>query len=223
MDVLDPDRTVIDRYKASARYTGQKGPDECERIESNPPDILPTTFMMFEMLMTRRNDLDRKALKNCRGLRFVVLDELYTCRGRQGADRRSEAAAGAPEERRAAVAQVASKIFSAGSGADAIVTETLRRVTRKIDPRKAFDFCRGPEATPTGNINAPSMMIGKRASDLMLRGRLLSSETVFSGLRTFATVRARRFGAQARDAKVGRLCHHGTLSGWRRFPRRAGY
>ena len=136
-----------------ARYTGQEGPDERERVKDDPPDILLTNFMMLELLMTRQNDLDRKVIENCRGLRFVVLDELHTYRGRQGADvamlmRRLKArigdpkhppicvgtsatmaSEGAPEEKRAAVAQVASKIFSARIGSDAVVTETLRRVT----------------------------------------------------------------------------------------------
>ena len=107
-----------------------------ERVKDDPPDILLTNFMMLELLMTRQNDLDRKVIENCRGLRFVVLDELHTYRGRQGADvamlmRRLKArigdpkhppicvgtsatmaSEGAPEEKRAAVAQVASKIFS---------------------------------------------------------------------------------------------------------------
>ncbi len=69
-----------------ARYTGQEGPDERERVKDDPPDILLTNFMMLELLMTRQNDLDRKVIENCRGLRFVVLDELHTYRGRQGAD-----------------------------------------------------------------------------------------------------------------------------------------
>ena len=136
-----------------ARYTGQEGPDERERVKDDPPDILLTNFMMLELLMTRQNDLDRKVIENCRGLRFVVLDELHTYRGRQGADvamlmRRLKArigdpkhppicvgtsatmaSEGAPEEKRAAVAQVASKIFSVRIGPDAVVTETLRRVT----------------------------------------------------------------------------------------------
>ena len=136
-----------------ARYTGQEGPEERERIKNNPPDILLTNFMMLELLMTRQNDLDRKVIENCRGQRFIVLDELHTYRGRQGADvamlmRRLKTRTGDPkhppicvgtsatmasegdaEERNAAVARVASKIFSAEIGADAVVTETLRRVT----------------------------------------------------------------------------------------------
>jgi len=42
--------------------------------------------MMLELLMTRQDDLDRKVIGNCAGLKFLVLDELHTYRGRQGAD-----------------------------------------------------------------------------------------------------------------------------------------
>jgi ATP-dependent helicase YprA (DUF1998 family) len=43
-------------------------------------------FMMLELMMTRQDDLDRRVIANCSGLRFLVLDELHTYRGRQGAD-----------------------------------------------------------------------------------------------------------------------------------------
>lgn len=69
-----------------ARYTGQEDKEERRHIADNPPDILLTNFMMLELLMTRQDDLDRKVIGNCVGLRFLVLDELHTYRGRQGAD-----------------------------------------------------------------------------------------------------------------------------------------
>ncbi len=42
--------------------------------------------MMLELLMTRQNTLDRAVIANAHGLEFIVLDELHTYRGRQGAD-----------------------------------------------------------------------------------------------------------------------------------------
>ena len=36
--------------------------------------------------MTRQEEIDRRVIGNCAGLRFLVLDELHTYRGRQGAD-----------------------------------------------------------------------------------------------------------------------------------------
>lgn len=52
---------------------------------SNPPDILLTNYVMLELILTRPEE--RRNLVNAtQGLRFLVLDELHTYRGRQGAD-----------------------------------------------------------------------------------------------------------------------------------------
>lgn len=144
-----------------ARYTGQESSEERERIRNNPPDILLTNFMMLELLMTRQSALDRNVIENCRGLRFMVLDELHTYRGRQGADvamlmRRLRSRVGAEdrppicigtsatmasegkeEDRNQLVAAVASKLFGIKISQDAIVTETLRRAT---DPNRSADL-----------------------------------------------------------------------------------
>jgi Lhr-like helicase len=136
-----------------ARYTGQESAEEREAIRHNAPDILLTNFMMLEMLMTRQSDLDRDVLANCRGLQFIVLDELHTYRGRQGADvamlmRRLKARlcdadhhpvcigtsatmSSHPDEaeRNRAVADVASSIFGTVINIDAVITETLKRAT----------------------------------------------------------------------------------------------
>lgn len=142
-----------DQAVTFARYTGQESKEERERIRANPPDILLTNFMMLELLMTRQNELDRKVIENCRGLQFMVLDELHTYRGRQGADvamlmRRLRARIGNPnkppicvgtsatmasegevEKRSELVAETASRLFGTQIGADAVVTETLKRAT----------------------------------------------------------------------------------------------
>ena len=68
------------------RYTGQDETAERERIASNPPDILLTNFMMLELILTRYESRDRRVVEHCHGLEFLVLDELHTYRGRQGAD-----------------------------------------------------------------------------------------------------------------------------------------
>jgi len=68
------------------RYTGQEDETERNRLASDPPDILLTNFMMLELLMTRQDDKDRAVIRNAHGLEFLVLDELHTYRGRQGAD-----------------------------------------------------------------------------------------------------------------------------------------
>ena len=136
-----------------ARYTGQEDDEERKRIAENPPDILLTNFMMLELLMTRQEQVDRKVIGNCAGLQFLVLDELHTYRGRQGADvallvRRVRERL-APEglqcigtsatmsssdrlvERNREVAQVASRLFAATIHETNVVSESLER---KTDP-----------------------------------------------------------------------------------------
>jgi superfamily II DNA/RNA helicase len=134
-----------------ARYTGQEDTAERRRIAENPPDILLTNFMMLELLMTRQDDLDRKVIGNCAGLRFLVLDELHTYRGRQGADvallvRRvrerlspeklqcigtsaTMASEGSLVDKSRVVAQAASKLFAVEISEDKVIVETLDRVT----------------------------------------------------------------------------------------------
>lgn len=134
-----------------ARYTGQEDADERERIKSNPPDILLTNFMMLEMLMTRQSELDTQVIHNCEGLQFLVLDELHTYRGRQGADvamlvRRvrertsathlqcigtsaTMASGGSQQSQNRQVAQVASTLFAVAIPEFNVVTEDLDRAT----------------------------------------------------------------------------------------------
>lgn len=69
-----------------ARYTGQEDQDERDLVRHKKPEILLTNFMMLELLMTRQSERDRQVIANAEGLDFIVLDELHTYRGRQGAD-----------------------------------------------------------------------------------------------------------------------------------------
>ncbi len=135
-----------------ARYTGQESQEERERIREAKPDILLTNFMMLELLMTRQNLLDRAVIANAHGLDFLVLDELHTYRGRQGADvamlvRRvrdrlcpdhkpicigtsaTMASEGADTDRAAAVGSVATRLFGTAISADAVIDESLARAT----------------------------------------------------------------------------------------------
>ncbi len=67
-----------------ARYTGQESQEEREAIIAKPPDILLTNYVMLELLLTR--PYEKGLVEAAKGLRFLVLDELHTYRGRQGAD-----------------------------------------------------------------------------------------------------------------------------------------
>ena len=67
-----------------ARYTGQESDEQRQAIMANPPDILLTNYVMLELILTRPRD--KKVIAAADDLRFLVLDELHTYRGRQGAD-----------------------------------------------------------------------------------------------------------------------------------------
>lgn len=155
-----------DRPVSFARYTGQEENEERQRIADNPPDILLTNFMMLELLMTRQDELDRKVIGNCVGIRFLVLDELHTYRGRQGADvallvRRvrerlapdtlqcigtsaTMASEGSVRNKQEVVASVASKLFAASIDPSHVIIEELERVTDKSKRAESVKSELGP-------------------------------------------------------------------------------
>jgi len=135
------------------RYTGQETDEERLQIIADPPDILLTNYVMLELILTRTDE--RQLVKAAKGLRFLVLDELHTYRGRQGADvallvRRTRDACEAPnlqhvgtsatmasggssEDQRRDVARVASLVFGARVEPSDVIAETLRRATEEAD------------------------------------------------------------------------------------------
>ena len=135
-----------------ARYTGQETQQEREQIAKNKPDILLTNYMMLELLMTRQDKLDQAVIGNAQGLEFLVLDELHTYRGRQGADvamlvRRVKerlspssnlicigtsatmSSSSDEVERAKAVAVVATKLFGQPIAPAGVIDELLERAT----------------------------------------------------------------------------------------------
>jgi ATP-dependent helicase YprA (DUF1998 family) len=132
------------------RYTGQESTPDRERILQDPPDILLTNYVMLELMLTRPRE--RSALTtSATNLSFLVLDELHTYRGRQGADvamlvRPLRGTVGAKElqcigtsatlagpgtkaEQREEVAEFAERIFGTTITPDNVIGETLRRAT----------------------------------------------------------------------------------------------
>jgi len=134
-------------------YTGQEDDEKRQQILADPPDILLTNYVMLELILTRVDE--RKLIQAAKGLRFLVLDELHTYRGRQGADvallvRRTRdaceasqlqhvgtsatmATEGTFESQRQEVARVASLIFGAPVEPPDVIGETLRRATPEPD------------------------------------------------------------------------------------------
>ncbi|VVJ19635.1 Helicase [Amycolatopsis camponoti] len=132
------------------RYTGQESRAERDVILARPPDILLTNYVMLELMLTRPRERT-SLITSARNLSFLVLDELHTYRGRQGADvamliRRLRGAVGAEHlqcvgtsatlagpgtraAQRAEVATLASRLFGTSIPAANIVGESLRRAT----------------------------------------------------------------------------------------------
>ncbi|MFB3902265.1 MAG: DEAD/DEAH box helicase [Acidobacteriota bacterium] len=152
------ERRTSRRFPVSfAKFTGDTRDREREDLRRHPPQILLTNYVMAELLLVRPEDqrfLDRAG----GGLRFLVFDELHTYRGRQGADvamlirRLKERCAGghlvqigtsatmiaardsSPQQRRAAVAEFAQRIFGHPFHPDQVIEETLVTFTEGGEP-----------------------------------------------------------------------------------------
>lgn len=131
------------------RYTGQEKDAERREIIANPPDILLTNYVMLELVLTRTDETE--LVHAAKGLQFLVLDELHTYRGRQGADvallvRRVReaceadamlcigtsatlASADSWSTQQLEVSRVATSLFGAEVKPERVIGETLRRVT----------------------------------------------------------------------------------------------
>lgn len=130
------------------RYTGQEKGEERTYLQTHPPHILLTNYMMLEYMMSRpaeRVFLDRTLSK----LEFFILDELHTYTGRQGADvsmlvRRvrqrcgnqnilcigtsaTMVAGGTRDKQQEAVARVAGTIFGVPVSQENVIDERLKR------------------------------------------------------------------------------------------------
>ena len=108
---------------------------------------------MLELMLTR--PFEQALIKSAGGLSFLVLDELHTYRGRQGADvallvRRVREACKSPqmlcvgtsatmasggtyEEQRTEISKVATRLFGASVEPTSIIGETLTRETPELN------------------------------------------------------------------------------------------
>lgn len=135
------------------RYTGQESEQDKYEICANPPDILLTNYVMLELILTRPNE--SPLVNACRNLKFLVLDELHTYRGRQGADvamliRRTIDATKAENvicigtsatlsssgdrlEQNREIARVATLLFGSKVEPENVIGESLQRLTTELD------------------------------------------------------------------------------------------
>nr|WP_281261734.1 DEAD/DEAH box helicase [Aphanothece hegewaldii] len=138
-----------------AKYTGQESLSSKSEIQNNPPHILLTNYVMLELMLTRCYE---KSLVESPELKFLVLDELHTYRGRQGADvalvirklkqrcRKSLLCIGTSatmstegnrRSRNHTVAEVASKLFGVEIKPDQVIDETLEKSITRPYPNQA--------------------------------------------------------------------------------------
>jgi ATP-dependent helicase YprA (DUF1998 family)/very-short-patch-repair endonuclease len=136
-----------------AKYTGQESDEQKQKAIADPPDIILTNYVMLELILTRPEE-NKSLVRAAQDLKFLVLDELHTYRGRQGADvallvRRvrnacksdnmqcvgtsaTMAGPGSYDDQRKEVARVAQKLFGAQVKPEWVIGETLKRSTPEI-------------------------------------------------------------------------------------------
>lgn len=134
------------------QYTGQESLAKKVEIQNNPPQIILTNYMMLELMLSRNQE---EKLVASPDLKFLVLDELHTYRGRQGADvailirklrqrcgqhllcigtSATMSTEGTRANRKQTVASVASKLFGVEVMADNVIDETLERSIQRSEP-----------------------------------------------------------------------------------------
>lgn len=144
-----------------AKYTGETSLADKQALQANPPHILLTNYVMLEMMLVRPKEsrfVDRAAT----ALRYLVMDELHTYRGRQGADvallvRRLKERSGNPNlqcigtsatmaskggraERLGKVADFATRFFGVQVEPEQVVEETLDRAIPAMSSRSGADL-----------------------------------------------------------------------------------
>ena len=158
--------TATSPAEALKRYqknTARQQPYDSERlsreeIQTNPPDILMTNYVMLELLLTRFED--RMLFARPGVLRFLVLDEVHTYTGKRGADvaaliRRLKQHVGGVGKLRCiatsatvesptgddgdvsaaqAVADFAQKLFGESFSADNVITESYAPLPDDLPP-----------------------------------------------------------------------------------------
>ena len=134
------------------QYTGQENLSRKTEIQNNPPHILLTNYVMLELMLSRQHE---EKLVSSPQLKFLVLDELHTYRGRQGADvamvirklrqrcgqnflcigtSATMSTEGTRQNRQETVAQVASQLFGVEVPVKNVIAETIKPAIERDIP-----------------------------------------------------------------------------------------
>ena len=155
------------------KYTGQTSQDVRNKVINDPPHILLTNYMMFDLILLRPTE--RPLVKvMTQNLRTMVVDELHFYRGRQGADvamllRRLRQRAGGDvqmigtsatiateggrAERRATIAGSASLLLGSEITADRVVDESLARECAVPPPTTPAELRAAVELPPPTSVD----------------------------------------------------------------------
>lgn len=135
-----------------ASYTGQESKETKIDLQNNPPHVLLTNYVMLELMLSRVHE---RPFVESPNLQFLILDELHTYRGRQGADvailvrklrercgqnllcigtSATMATEGTRENRRETVAGVASQLFGVEIRRENVIDETLKLAIAGSEP-----------------------------------------------------------------------------------------
>ncbi len=158
-------------------YTGQTRHEVRDDVINDPPHILLTNYMMFDLILLRPAERSLFAAMT-QHLRTMVVDELHFYRGRQGADvamllRRLRqratatsgrevqmigtsatiASEGGRAERRETIARSASLLLGSEITADSVVDETLERECMVDPPTRAAELRAAVLAEPPTSLD----------------------------------------------------------------------
>lgn len=161
-----------------------------EEMRQNPPDILMTNYVMLDLILTRFHDRELFPPETKGNLRFLVLDEVHTYRGRRGADvaclvRRFKERTGtkgrllcvgtsatihrAPgEDGRGAIAHFSQKLFGEAFLPENVIQESFRPITLPTPdalPAKVEitpDQVSGFDGSLQAAINLTEGLVGRR-------------------------------------------------------------
>ena len=145
-------KNVPDTHIRVEKYTGQESQTKRIAIQNDPPQILLTNYVMLELMLSRTHEAKFVKSPN---LRFLVLDELHTYRGRQGADvamlirklkqrcgqkliyigtSATMSTQGDRHDIRKTISDVASKLFGSEVKPNHVIDETLKRSIDRSEP-----------------------------------------------------------------------------------------
>ena len=129
-----------------ARYSGEVRGEARDSLQRNPPQLLLTNYVMTELMLVRPNDQKILPIAGENGLRFLVVDEVHTYRGRQGADvamliRRFKERCAAPNLIcvGASATMVASKEATPGDRREAVAGFCSRLFGRPFEERQVIE------------------------------------------------------------------------------------